>query len=123
MGGNMVKLKKDEKGFSLLEVLVAMIVLSLVILSFSGLFSGGYKAISDGGNKSEALFSAQQFMEYAILNGDDYSQVTVTTGNLLQFNFPGTDPFDISGNIIIVTEDYHGGNKPISLTTFVPKNN
>lgn len=61
-----VKRISDEKGFTLIEVLVALLVLMIIIFSFSILFVNSYTNIFSAGTKSEAIYLAQEKMEATI---------------------------------------------------------
>jgi len=51
------------EGFSLLEVVIAMAVLSIGLLAYIGLFGAGYKALESGNHKSVAVQLARDKME------------------------------------------------------------
>ncbi len=54
---------KNENGFSLIETVVAMAVLSIGLLSFIGMFEAGYKALDGGNNRTVASKLARDRME------------------------------------------------------------
>ncbi|MDW7673463.1 MAG: prepilin-type N-terminal cleavage/methylation domain-containing protein [Bacillota bacterium] len=53
----------NEKGFSLVEVIVAITILGIVIVSISGLYTGSFASVFAAGNKNQALRIAQQQLE------------------------------------------------------------
>lgn len=81
----------QEKGFTLVEVLVAIVILLIVVISFTTLFSSSYKGIAGSGQRSEALFGIQEEIESnledsgAIVVGPESIVFTEGTG----VNIPG----------------------------------
>jgi len=54
---------KDERGFTLSEVLVTTIIMMVVLLALAGLFDTSLKVFSYGNNKVEAIESARVAMD------------------------------------------------------------
>jgi len=108
--------KQYESGFALMEVVVALAVLSIIIFVFVSLFSLSYSGVMSAGYNSEALYEAQQKMEHAILDttysGEKDGEVERTTKVI----------DNITGQELTVNIDYLDGNgnaRTVSLTTFV----
>ena len=54
---------KNEKGMTLVEIVLSITLLAIVAVSFSLVFSNGYKFIFESGDKTEALAKASSAME------------------------------------------------------------
>lgn len=85
----MIKRLKEENGYSLVEVMVSIVLLSLAIIPMVGMFDAGLKAAVLGGNYDSARALAGKQLE----NAQSLSYGTVKT------NFPSSPAaFDASGN-------------------------
>lgn len=69
---NKVKLKnqknliKSSYGFSIIELMVVVVILSLIILGLVSIFSGGMRSWVSGGSQLEAQRNARQAMDYMV---------------------------------------------------------
>ena len=83
-----MKLSKKSKGFSLIEVLVALVILSISLLALAGLMVQSTKNSSWGSHLTEAATLAQDVLERFrgvrpqtdILEGTNFDQVTAASG-------------------------------------------
>ena len=66
---------RDQNGFTLLEVLVAMVVLSVAVVTFIQLASQGLRLLRVSGEHQEAVMLADR-----LARADDPSRETVETG-------------------------------------------
>lgn len=113
----------NEKGFTLTESLVAILILSIIITAFAVLFSNSNSDIFSMGKKSEGLYSAQNIMENAITDRlYTNSSITRITGSIsITFSGPGNIP--VAGTTVKVNGNYtdsKGATRQVSLTSFVP---
>lgn len=70
-----MKLFNKNKGFTLIETMMAIAVLSIIVLVFSGSFSSGIRSIKQSRDEIEALHKAQSVLENKIaLNSSDRNQ-------------------------------------------------
>lgn len=74
----MARWLKEERGYSLVEVMVAILLLSIAIIPMVGMFDTGLKAATQGGAFDEARALANQQMEKVI--GARYAEATSTYG-------------------------------------------
>lgn len=95
----------EEKGLSLVELLVALTVLSIIIIPFLHLLLVNYTNIVSAGNKSRVLFSVQNELEKT-LDTSSVSGVSRTVAIV----FPGIAPIQIGGRMITIYDTYHRGN-------------
>lgn len=58
--------KRNSFGFTLIEILVAMLLLSISLVLILQLFSGGLKALKKSDDYSRAVFLAKEKMEEAL---------------------------------------------------------
>ncbi len=73
------KLINQQKGFTLVELLIAISILMVIIFSFTLLFTTSFSGIFGAGRKSEALFRAQEEMDNKIASGleEQYDETTL----------------------------------------------
>ncbi len=74
------KLINHQKGFTLVELLIAISILMMIIFSFTLLFTTSFSGIFGAGRKSEALFRAQEEMDNKIASGleEQYDETNLT---------------------------------------------
>lgn len=109
----MVKLFYD-KGFTLIEVLVALSILLIISIAFLTLFASSYSDIAVSGMKNKGLYEVQQMIEQTISSG------TPNGDKELIISFPGVpQPVKVSGSI--QSEEVTVRDKNISISVFVPK--
>lgn len=65
------RLKKEESGYSLVEVLAAIVLLSLAILPMVSMFDAGLRSAALGGNYDQARTLANSNIEAAKANPSD----------------------------------------------------
>lgn len=102
----------NELGFSLVELLIAMVILAVIILSFTALFSSSFSGIFTAGRKSKALFEAQDELEQKIIGGTSLS-------TLLTVTFSDSSTITIPGELITGDVLYEGNTGAV--TTFIPQ--
>lgn len=115
---------KISKGFTLLEVVIAIAIFAFLIISFLSAFSFSIDNIFSSGKESKATYKAQQGMEYRIMNNDepitgienvysaeDKTNVTVT------IEFPALDVVS-KGKVINAT--YQDSDNIVDLYTYIP---
>ncbi|OLB48299.1 MAG: hypothetical protein AUG80_19585 [Candidatus Rokubacteria bacterium 13_1_20CM_4_68_9] len=64
---------RNERGFTLLEVMVALVVLSLVALGYLQLFHGSHRLVGDAREWSQAVEYAEDAIERAKLSGPGFT--------------------------------------------------
>ena len=75
-----LNLFKQEKGFTLIEVLVALSILMIMIFTFTLLYTSSFEGIFRAGRVSEELFNAQRDMDNIIAEGSaaDTTEVVIS---------------------------------------------
>lgn len=109
---------KNQKGFTLIEAVIAIAIIGIMCISFLSIFTSGFTTISKSGNRSSALFIVQSNIEEK-LNGASITPLTLTP---LEFiitipNYPST--IAIPGDII--TESISVKGQTVTITAFKPK--
>ncbi|KUO50588.1 MAG: hypothetical protein APF76_08040 [Desulfitibacter sp. BRH_c19] len=100
-----------QDGFTLIEVLVALTILTIIIVSFTTLFTSSYIHIMSAGNKSKANYEVQKDMESKIADeGAD-------THYILGVNFDGFY-LDIPGGLINIIKPQ--GERSSKASAFLP---
>ncbi len=113
-----LRLVKNDSGLTLVELLVALAILTLVLLAVVGLFTGGFSNVGIAGHRSDALYRAQTGLENNILipgTDDDGLQMDDTE---LEITFEGFT-IRVPGKTITVEQDAHEEYSVI-LTVFRP---
>lgn len=98
---------KKQTGFTLVELLVALMVLTIFLVSFIAMFVNGMFGISSSGQKSSDIFSTQEELEQMISRGT--SEATPLTITL-----PNSSTISVSGEIVIIE------NGKAKMSTFIP---
>jgi len=106
---------KKEEGFTLVEIIIALTILFIVIISFTILFTTGFSGIFGAGRKSEALYKAQEEMDNTIIRGAEN-----LASEPLNIKFDNIN-IDVSGEEIEVYYEYEG--RTGVLHYFVPEGN
>lgn len=101
-----------EEGFTIVEVLIAMVLLLLLVLTFTVLFTTSFDGIMTSGRRSEAVYATQQ----DIVNTTSPENSTSTT---LIVNFTGVDPIEVQGLHDTYKKEYKNG-KEVEIDLFQP---
>lgn len=109
--------KTHDTGLTLVEVIVALAVLTIVLIPFLNLLIGSSVNIFAAGNKNQALYDAQKELENEIKTSSGQGQT-----HSLQINFPGVAQMQVDGKIITINENYLRGNNTevTELKAFIP---
>ena len=103
---NLKKIVLKKEGFSLIELMVVLVILSLVIIGLVTIFSGGVRSWISGQSQLQAQREARQAMDRmvreiregeSIASGSDQTNVTV---NYLASFVKGPVTFRLLGNTI-----------------------
>ena len=65
-----VKLKNSSFGFTLIEILVSLIILTIAMVTIMQLFSGGLKTSKIAGDYTKAIFLAREKMNQLLIEED-----------------------------------------------------
>ncbi len=99
----MFSIKNSQGGFSLIEVMIAMVIMLIIISAFTVLFTSSFTGIFRAGSKSESLYRAQAEMDHAINSGD----VGEMSSLKIPFNgAPDIEEADNPGRIIEIEYEY-----------------
>jgi len=61
--------QRQKDGFTLVETVVAMFILSIIAAAYVGLFTTSYGGTFSAGRKSEAIYSAQKDADEKFISG------------------------------------------------------
>lgn len=113
----MGNLKKQE-GFTIVEIIVAIAIFVIIVFAFTTLYSTTFSGIFWAGDKSRALFDAQDEMDTSISQGfPDETDISTLTINFDQITV------EVEGkgkNLYYVDEDEE---HEIELFYFLPETN
>lgn len=115
----------DSKGLTLIEVIVALSILLVVTTSFLTLFTNGFSTIFSAGQKTTAVFKAQEVMEGQLAGlpvpSGTVENVTVTekTSANLSINFDGKI-IQVKGKTLEV--EYRDNKQNVKFNSFMAEN-
>lgn len=132
----MFNLKNIEKGFTLVEVILSMAILSIIAASFFAVFSTSFVSIFSSGDKSEAISLSAKNLEYLYANQpfesgnalalyldgnrvEDDSELFVYDGS--DFNYLITEYTPVDGVVgfrVRIVSFYQDGERYVKLTSF-----
>lgn len=106
-----MKIFRDESGFTLVEILVSLVIISILVSAFSIAFLNSNKSIRVSKNKSEAFSESQEILIQAL--GDESYEPSEDLTKTITFG--GTDDtddtsIDVEVDEIEVTTQYKGFN-------------
>ena len=108
---------KSENGFSLVELLAALIILTIIIFAFTPLLLASIENIHYAGDKSEALHEGQSELEV------DIAELRTVDGHELEFIFGDQEEGNYTSIIVaggLVEVDKSKGEASAWLSGFVP---
>ncbi len=98
--------KHFEEGFTLVEVLVAMFLLLMLVVTFTVLFTSSFNGIMTSGHRSETVYASQQDV-------DSETNPVSTSSTIISVIFSGLDPIEIQGNHEIFIKEYSDGREVV----------
>lgn len=104
----------DQRGFALVEALVAIAVLIVVATVFIILVNQGYTQVFFASHFTRILYEAQGQIDAAIS-----SEATEGEEIELQISFPGVGTMDVTGEVFSIPVEFEG--RSTSLTVFDPR--
>lgn len=90
---------QSKQGLTLLEIIVALAILSILLVSFLSLFSNGFTTIITAGNKSRASIEAQEIMDRI------YAEANFTTKTELRDSISSIISQIEAGDIVDFSDD------------------
>lgn len=102
---------KGQDGFTLMEILVAVMILGIVAATFSSLFGFSISSISGAGERHLALLEAQVLLEQAL--------VDPTMGELVGIYRQSMTSNGVNGELItakVIWHDRFGGQRELELS-------
>jgi len=90
MGQNIMKIicKKNQRGFSLIEMMVVVTILRLIVLGLVTFFTGGARSWISGQSQLEAQRNARQAMDRMVREIREASEVTTNNDTEIIFDTP-----------------------------------
>ncbi|MBE3095158.1 MAG: prepilin-type N-terminal cleavage/methylation domain-containing protein [Actinobacteria bacterium] len=101
---------KNQKGFSLIEMMVVVVILGLIVLGLVTFFTGGAKSWVAGQSQLEAQRNARQAMDQMVreIRETDYIEPNSTSSSIYFHT-----PFDGSISYSLIIRDLKRGSNPI----------
>lgn len=112
----------NNKGFSLIELMIAIVIISIALIPMLNMFDMGASTQKRGELELEALNVAQGEMERLIADFYNGSSISSSNKTVNAFNVV-TTVNDSGTNLkqinVLVNYNFNGNNKTVSLTTKV----
>ncbi|KAB2951655.1 prepilin-type N-terminal cleavage/methylation domain-containing protein [Heliorestis acidaminivorans] len=119
---------KNSRGLTLVELLVALAILSIIVVAYLSLFTISYQGIFHSGHKSNALFEGQEVIDKIIRN-PNYTAPGVTKTDHPISNpikiplsaLSGTESITLEalGTKVDISKEYLD-DQQVNITVFVP---
>ncbi|SDB95768.1 prepilin-type N-terminal cleavage/methylation domain-containing protein [Pelagirhabdus alkalitolerans] len=107
---------ENQKGFTLVEVIISLAILSIVIIGFTSAFSHGYTLIGEGRNLTEETFIHQEEMEKRIVDTkNQFVEGDIESSDVEITAFQGSN-YEAEVPVISLNENIRGNR---SFQTFV----
>ena len=105
-----MKIFREDSGFTLVEILVSLVIISILVSAFSIAFLNSNKSIRVSKSKSEAFSEAQEKLIISLGdNSYEPTEVSVTEDLTKTITFGGTS-IDVQVDEVEVTTQYKGFN-------------
>ena len=133
MGGQVVmkkrQIKRDHKGFTLIEILIGLVILSVGLLAIAALQVTSARGNFFSKNLTQATYVAQDRLEFLEKVPFDSPQLQPGTYNdgkaiISGFSFDRTYTVVLNGNLKTITYTVNwseGVNRSIAFSTFISK--
>lgn len=108
-----MKPRTGELGFTMVEVLVAIVVLTVLIGSILLMLSNGMTGVWAAGHRSQALHAAETLI------ADTVGQGARSAADELSIVFPGMSAINVPGSFEQVTGVSQGCS--VTITAFIPE--
>lgn len=110
-----------QSGFTLIEVLVSLVIISIIITGFYTAFINSNKSVMISKNKSEAFYQAQDILIKAMADPTiEPTKVSLSEDIVTTISFNGTD-IEVTVDELEVTDQYKGynsDNREVSINTY-----
>jgi len=110
--------QRQKDGFTLVETVVAMFILSIIAAAYVGLFTTSYGGIFSAGRKSEAIYSAQKDADEKFISG------AANNAESIDIILTNTEDSSVESNLKINGEIHESEgayeNKKVIIYSFIP---
>lgn len=115
---------KDDRGFSLVEVIVSIAIIGILLVIILSFLPSNYKSILMTGNRTKKVFGAQEIMDKSIeaipIEDSDFEISKEETAINIKF-FDYNDNFKVeTGDIVGNTISVKSKDNNIIFKTFIP---
>lgn len=118
----MIKILKNDDGFTLIELIVSIAILSFVLVGFLNLFVNSATYLVFARQKNNTSVEAQNLVDGSIGSGSPVaatiSSTVTTTSTTLELHF--NKKSETMENVTLVTVTGNDGNQSSTITTLLP---
>ena len=113
---------RDQRGFTLLEIMIAIVILGIALIPMAGMFTTAHLSLKQGSEDTQALGVAQEIMEEQKVK--HLKQETLANGagtkGVFPYSVTVTDvdsEHKIKNVVVIVNYELNGNPRSVSLVT------
>lgn len=115
----MKKMTEKKKGYTLIEVIIALAMIGILAISFLSIFTSGFRTITRTGHRAVAAYGSQQQLSEKVVNADaldsdEYSEQKLT------FTFKSGPVIELNVRVIETVVEVNGNTSKMNGFVMAP---